>query len=61
MNNSLSSFDPCGIEVSARTLLVALGREDRAPSPREFPNTSEGHQALLRFLERSGRRGRAGP
>jgi transposase len=56
MNKSLSGFEPCGIEVSARTLLLALGREDRAASQREFPNTPEGHQALLRFLERSGRR-----
>jgi transposase len=55
MNNGFCSFDPCGIEVSARTLLVALGREDRAPLRREFPNTAEGHQAVLRFLERSGR------
>jgi len=55
MNNSLSTFDPCGIEVSAQTLLVALGREGRAASRREFPNTPQGHQALLGFLERSGR------
>ena len=51
MNNSFSGFDPCGIEVSARTLLVALGREGRAASPREFPNTAEGHQAVLRWLK----------
>jgi hypothetical protein len=25
MNNSFSGFAPCGMEVSARTLLVALG------------------------------------
>ncbi len=55
MNNSVPSFDPCGIEVSARTLLVALGREGRAASLREFPNTPEGHQAVLRFLECSAR------
>ena len=55
MNNSLSTFDPCGIEVSAQTLLVALAGEGRASSRREFPNTLEGHQAVLRFLGRSGR------
>ena len=55
MNNSLSTFDPCGIEVSAQTLLVALSREGRAASRREFPNTGEGHQGVLRFLERSAR------
>lgn len=56
MNNSFSSFEPGGIEVSAQTLLVALGGEDRAASQREFPNTPKGHQSLLRFLESSGRR-----
>ena len=55
MNNSLSTFAPCGIEVSARTLLVALAGEGRAASLRQFPNTPEGHQAVLRFLGRSGR------
>ncbi len=56
MNNSLSAFDPCGIEVSHLTLVVALRCGDRDESPREFPNTSEGHQSVLRFLARSGRR-----
>ena len=55
MNNSLATLVSCGIEVSAQTLLVALGREDRPASLREFPNTPAGHQAVLRFLERSGR------
>ena len=50
-----SAFDPWGIEVSARTLLVALGREGRAASLREFPNTPEGHQGVLRLIERWGR------
>jgi transposase len=56
MNNSLSGFDPCGIEVSHLTLVVALRCGDRDESPREFPNTPEGHQSVLRFLARSGRR-----
>ena len=56
MNNSLSGFDPCGIEVSHLTLVVALRCGDRDPSPREFANTPEGHQSVLRFLARSGRR-----
>ncbi len=55
MNNSLSTFVPCGIEVSAQTLVVALGPAERPASLREFPNTAEGHQAVLRFLERAGR------
>lgn len=54
MNNSLLTLVPCGMEVSARTLLVALGPEDRPAAPREFPNTAAGHQAVLQFLERWG-------
>jgi transposase len=56
MNNSVSAFDPCGIEVSHLTLVVALRRGDHDEAPREFPNTPEGHQSVLRFLARSGRR-----
>jgi transposase len=55
MNNSLVAFDPCGIEVSQLTLVVALRARDHDEPPREFPNTREGHQAVLRFLERSAR------
>jgi len=55
MNNSLSTFDPCGIEVSAQTLVVALGPLERPASLREFPNTPAGHQGVLRFLERADR------
>jgi transposase len=51
MNNSFSGFDPCGIEVSARALLVTLGPQERTASPREFPNTAEGHQAVRRWLQ----------
>lgn len=53
MNNSLSDFAPCGIEVSQHTLLVALRAGDRDEAPREFPNTAEGHQAVLHFLARA--------
>jgi transposase len=53
MNNSLSTFNPCGIEVSQLTLLVALRARDRNEPQREFPNTSAGHQAVLRFLQRA--------
>jgi transposase len=54
MNKSESNFVPCGIEVSAETLLVALGLKTLRP----FPNTPSGHQALLRFLEQAGGRAR---
>ncbi len=56
MNNSLTAFDPCGIEVSQLTLVVALRAHNHDEPPREFPNTAEGHQGVLRFLARSGRR-----
>ncbi len=55
MNNSLVVFNPCGIEVSRALLVVALRAHDHDEPLREFPNTREGHQAVLRFLERSGR------
>jgi transposase len=55
VNNSVSTFDPCGIEVSHLTLVVALGCGERDEAPRDFPNTPEGHQAVLRFLGRSER------
>jgi len=58
MNNSLATWVPCGIEVSARTLLVALGPAERPAALREFPNTAAGHQAVLRFLEPTGAAGR---
>jgi transposase len=52
MNKPDADFLPCGIEVSSKTLLVALGSK----ALRTFPNTSAGHQALLRCLERAGNR-----
>ena len=56
ISKSTSAFDPCGIEVSARTLVVALRRGDQDEPLREFANTAEGHQGVRRFLARSGRR-----
>lgn len=55
MNNALAAFDPCGIEVSSGLLVVALRCHDHQEALREFPNTPQGHQAVLRFLERSAR------
>ena len=55
MSNSIVVFVPCGIEVSQLTLVVALRGPDHTEPLREFPNTREGHQAVLRFLERSAR------
>ena len=55
MNNSVIAFDPCGIEVSYLILVVALRCGDHDQPLREFPNTPEGHQTILRYLARSGR------
>jgi transposase len=55
MNNSLWTFNPCGIEVSQLTLVVALRARDHDEPPREFPNTPKGHQSVLRFLQHAAR------
>lgn len=55
MNNATLAFDPCGIEISRDLLVVALQIQDRDQPLREFPNTSKGHQAVLKYLARSGR------
>lgn len=40
----------CGIDVSARSLSVALIEPDHAVTQREFPNSASGHKALLGWL-----------
>jgi transposase len=54
-NNSVLAFHPCGIEVSQLILVLRLRSHDHDEPLREFPNTREGHQAVLRVLERSTR------
>ncbi len=54
MNHALAPFDPCGIEVSRDHLIVALRLADHDEPCREFPNTPAGHQAVRRYLARSG-------
>ena len=49
------SLDPCGIEVSAHQLHVALRRDEQLVLLKMFPNTPAGHQALRRWLRRPGR------
>jgi transposase len=48
-------FDPCGIEVSARTLSVRLQVQGQPQPQHRFENAPRGHQALLRYLRRFGR------
>lgn len=51
----MSNLDTCGIEVSAKELVVARRQEERLEPLRSFANTAEGHQALIRYLRRAGR------
>lgn len=46
--------DYCGIEVSAKELLVALRRGGQTLPLKSFPNTPEGHRAVARYLVRKG-------
>ncbi len=50
MNQSETAFVPCGIEVSSRTLVVAIAGKALV----EFPNTPAGHHSLIRRLIHSG-------
>ena len=52
----MDNCDPCGIEVSATELLVALEGPGGHPQLRAFPNTPEGHQAVVHWLSYRGRR-----
>lgn len=46
----------CGIDVSARTLAVAMIDAEGSVAQREFANSSRGHKALLAWLGRSSAR-----
>jgi transposase len=50
----MNKSDYCGIEVSARLLLAGLEREGVPRRRREFPNTPEGHKALIHWLAAPG-------
>ena len=51
----MSKLDTGGIEVSAKELVVALRHEEALQPLKTFPNTAEGHQALICYLRRAGR------
>jgi len=44
------NLDTCGIEVSAKVLLVRLRRNGQVLPHRSFPNTPAGHRDLVRFV-----------
>jgi transposase len=50
MNKSETTFLPCGIEISAAILVVAVSGK----APCEFANTPAGHQSLIRMLQLAG-------
>ena len=52
----MNNIDSCGIEVSQKELLVALRRGEQTLPLESFPNTPEGHRAVVRYLARKGRR-----
>ena len=47
--------DVCGIEVSAKELVVALRRGEQDLPLKSFPNIPEGHRDVARYLARKGR------
>ena len=51
----MSNLDTCGIEVSAKELVVSLRRQEELEPLRKFTNTPEGHALLLRHLLLAGR------
>src|SRR6266567_3302238 len=53
---TLDKPDGCGIDVSAKELVVVVERQGKRESPRIFPNTPLGHQQLQRYLTRGSSR-----
>src|ERR1039457_3926723 len=49
-NSNYPSTLFCGIDVSARSLSVALIEPEHSVSVREFANSTSGHKALLAWL-----------
>jgi transposase len=51
----MSNLDTCGIEVSAKELVVKLRRQGELEPLRNFTNTPEGREMVVRYLRRAGR------
>ena len=51
----MSNLDTCGIEVSAKELLVRLRRQGDLEPLRNFTNTPEGRERVVRYLRQAGR------
>ena len=51
----MSNLDTCGIEVSAKQLVVRLRRGGELEPLRQFPNTPEGQVRVVGYLQGAGR------
>jgi transposase len=51
----MSNLDTCGIEVSAKELVVRLRRQGDLEPLRNFTNTPEGREMIIRYLRQAGR------
>jgi len=51
----MSNLDSCGIEVSAKQLVIRLRRQGDLEPLRNFTNTPEGHEMVVRSLRQAGR------
>jgi len=51
----MSNLDSCGIEVSAKQLVIRLRRQGELEPLRNFTNTPEGHEMVVRYLRQAGR------
>jgi transposase len=51
----MSNLDTCGIEISAKELLVRLRRQGDLQPLRNFTNTPEGREMIVRYLRQAGR------
>jgi transposase len=51
----MDKMEACGIEVSARELVVALGDRRGGTHLRRFANSTVGHRALVKVLKRFGK------
>jgi transposase len=51
----MSNLDSCGIEISAKQLVIRLRRQGDLEPLRNFSNTPEGHQMVVRYLRQAGR------
>lgn len=51
----MDKMEMCGVEVSARELVVALGGPQGGTRLRRFANSGKGHSALVRVLQRAGK------